>query len=142
MIPGLPPVLCPRAIARVVGEICEERVADVLTRADMPAWFLWARHATSHEDRELGFDLVVHTRDVGRILLNVKASKAGVAEFEARARWVNYPYHVHAVRVRPDTPREVVLGRVLAVCILAREEAFAGRCLADHWSLNRLARAA
>lgn len=135
--PELPLVLDPVAAGRVRGEVVEEHVAAVLTADLMPWWFLRARFSTEHEDAYEGFDLVIYTRDVGRILLQVKSSEHGRIKWEEESRIFGRPYRIHCVVVRPHTPPEVVLGRVLAACVTAREEAKAARCCADHRGLCR-----
>lgn len=131
------PILCPVALGEVRGEISEEIVGAVLTREHMPPWFLHARHATRAEDDIAGFDWAVYTRDVGRILLQVKSSKCGRDNFELHARHLRpHPmFRVHVVIVRPDMPLAEAQRRVIATCDGAREEASAARACADHWSL-------
>lgn len=131
----LPPALCPVASAVTRGDLSEERVGAVLTPARMPWWFLWARHATKTEDTRAGFDFVIYTRDVGRILLQVKNSEVGRAKWEDETRRHGRRYRIHTVVVRPHTPLELVLGRVLAACVMARIEAEEHGCAADEPSL-------
>lgn len=133
-LPDLPPVLCPIAARRVRGDVCEEHVERVLSEMRLP-WLLWTRHATPEEDREEGFDFVVYTRDVGRILLQIKSSEHGRIGWEEETRRYGRRYRIHVVLVRPYNPPEVILGRILAACILAREEALAARCVADYRGL-------
>ena len=136
----LPAILDPVEIGRTIGTLSEEAVERVLVPGLMPWWFLRARRATPAEDEIAKFDFAVATRDVGRILLQVKSSRCGAEKHERRQRYGSPLYRIHAVIVRPDMASAVVLGRVLAACVVAREEAAAGRCLADHRSLCAPAR--
>lgn len=127
----IPPVLCPLAARVVRGQISEERVAEVCTAEAMPYWwFLWSRKASRPEDRQ-GIDWIVYTRDVGRILLQVKSSRAGEADFHRHSERFGRLYRIHVVVVKPDMDREVVFGRVLGTLIRAREEALAAGLTAD-----------
>jgi len=64
----------------------ELRVVELLL-AHAPlvlGWFILARLATPREDRR-GIDVVVMTRDLGEIHLQVKSSLTGVVEYATRA---------------------------------------------------------
>jgi hypothetical protein len=132
-----PAILDPRESALTIGALSEEAVERVLVPSLLPWWFLRARRATTAEDEIAKFDFAVYTRDVGRILLQVKSSRCGAEKHENRQRYGRPLYRIHVVIARPEMATEVVLGRVLAACVIAREEAFAGRCTADHVKLCR-----
>lgn len=136
----LPAVLDPVEIGHATGALSEEAVERVLPRlATHCRWYLWHRRADGIEDTHEHWDFAVYTRTSGRVLLNVKSSRRGAEEHEQRQRWGGVPYRVHPVIVRPDMDPAVVLGRVIAVCIVAVEQASAHRCVADHHKLCRLA---
>lgn len=137
--PDLPAILDPFELARGVGILSESAVEKALPRlVETCPWYLGHRRATQAEDEIAKFDFVIHTSDVGRILLQVKSSRCGAGKHDAWQRYGRPLYRVHAVIVRPDMEPERVLGRVLAACIRAREEAIVGRCVADHVKLCRL----
>lgn len=137
--PDLPAILDPFELALGVGLLSEAAVESALPRlAETCPWYLGFRRATRAEDEIAKFDFAIYTSDVGRILLQVKSSRCGANKHDRHQRYGRPLYRVHAVTVRPDMEPERVLGRVLAACIRAREEAIAGRCVADHVKLCRL----
>ena len=119
------------------GRATEERVAEAIVPERMPWWFLGTRPSTPDEDRA-GIDRVVYTRHVGRILLQVKSSRAGRVKFDEHLRRWGASHRIHVVVARPDMDLATVLGRVLAACVIAIEEAEAARMLADDVRLCRL----
>lgn len=65
------------------GETNEIRVLNVL-QTEQPAWMFSARAATEDEDSK-GVDIVVDT-DVGKLFLQVKSSRTGVAKHKSKRR--------------------------------------------------------
>ena len=134
--PDIPAILDPVELALGVGILSERVVESALPRlAETCPWYIGFRRATQAEDEIAKFDFAIYTSDVGRILLQVKSSRCGANKHDLYQRYGRPLYRVHVVIVRPGMDQDRVLGRVLAACILAREEAIAGRCVADHRSL-------
>jgi hypothetical protein len=66
------------------GRMAEERVVRLLNESpDRPSWLLDARQATPEVD-QLGVDVVVVTRDLGPLPLQVKSSAGGAEGFRRR----------------------------------------------------------
>lgn len=65
------------------GATNENRVLSVLEE-DQPPWLISVRSATNEEDSK-GVDIVVDT-DVGKLFLQVKSSKTGVAKHKSKRR--------------------------------------------------------
>ena len=73
-------------IAHLRGQMAEERVVRLLNESpDRPTWLLAARRAPPEID-ELGVDVVVGTRDLGPLPLQVKSSAARAEAFRRTHR--------------------------------------------------------
>lgn len=138
----IPLVLCPEAARLVRGEVAEDRVFDLLTPERMPWWFIAARWSTEEEDR-VGIDVVIYTRDVGRVLLQVKAGRTGASKFlrNGERRRGRRP-RIHVLVAPPAEDIGIVFAALLGTLIRAREEAMAARTVADDPRLAEAAKAA
>jgi hypothetical protein len=124
LLPGpTPPQLCRDGAdgdyRAGLGRACEDLVLRVLRAVDL-SWLTRARRARRREDMD-GVDVVVYTRDVGRLYLQVKRSERNAEEW--RRRYAGDPRPVALVVAREDEDPAVVLGRVLGALILLRERA-------------------
>lgn len=94
-------------------------------------WCNGVRKATRRED-SLGVDILIHTIDCGTIRIQVKSSERRAIEFEEYGRTLPRLYwRIHVLVVSMESSYEVVLGRLMALCILAREEALLNNTVAD-----------
>lgn len=123
------------------GALAEERFLAAAEQLAAFDWFESVRQTSAAEDR-IGWDFIVTTRDVGRIIFQVKSSVAYALEFLERGRHMRLVAPIWVVVVRPRDELAVVVGKVLGACILAREEALATGLRADDRRLTRIARAA
>jgi hypothetical protein len=123
------------------GALSEARFLAAAEQLASFSWFESVRQTSGAEDR-IGWDFIVYTRDVGRIIFQVKSSRAGALEFLERGSHMRLVAPIWVVVVRPRDEPEVVFGKVLGACILAREEAMATGLRADDRRLCRIARAA
>lgn len=73
-----------------------------------------------------------------RCYMQVKSSDYYAGKYERKTERRGRVYRIHVVVVRPNMDPAVVLGRVLAACIVAREEALAAGCVADDRRLYEL----
>ena len=76
-----------RAVQHERGWRAEQKAVDALSEPfpDRPSWFRSIRLGTEEEDHE-GIDVVIETKDLGKLLIQVKSSQAGVKKFVERGR--------------------------------------------------------
>lgn len=122
-----------------LGDVNEARVLKAARRID--AWWFISARRTRHgspQDR-LGWDVVIETRDVGRIILQVKSTERAAREFSAYGRRLRLVAPIYVVVADRDATPEVLFGRVLGTCIRAREAALEAGLTADDPRLCRRA---
>lgn len=114
----------------------EERALRACRR--LPWWCLGATR-TPHRSQldRWGIDLVVETVDLGRIMIQVKSSEHRAAEFREYGKRLALRYRIHTIVVDDSLCDAEVYGRILGVCIVAREEAIAAGLTCDDARLCR-----
>jgi hypothetical protein len=112
------------------GSVAEQRAFTACRRLASLWWFLDAKKGTPAQDK-IGWDVIVHTRDVGRIILQVKSSQRNADEFIARGKTFRLIAPIHVIVIERGDCDATVFGKVLGACIVAREQALAAGLTAD-----------
>lgn len=112
-------MLSPDGRARIKGSRAEAVVVRALNSLTLP-WLRRARRATPREDRS-GIDVIVTTRDMGDLLLQVKSSLYGARKWARRNDVRLARKRIAIVIVTPHDDKPTVLGRALAALVMLRE---------------------
>ncbi len=126
-------------LASLRGEQSEQRALKAARR--IPGWWFlsaWRPRRNSKLDR-LGWDVVIETVDLGRIVLQVKGSEEAAARFVAHGRELQLRAPIHTIVVNDSVSDAALFGVILGTCIRAREEALAAGLTADDARLCRRA---
>ena len=114
----------------------EERALRACRR--LPWWCLGATRTRHHSQLDRwGIDIVIETVDLGRIVLQVKSSEHRAAEFREYGKRLALRYRIHTIVIDDSLCDAEVYGRILGVCIVAREEAEAAGLTCDDARLCR-----
>lgn len=114
------------------GELAEHRVFRATLRMREWWWFLSAERVPSWSARDkIGWDIIVQTRDAGRVILQVKSSKREAKKFIRHGRQLRLIAPIHVIVARPEDDDATLFGRVLGTCLKARLDAIEAGLTAD-----------
>lgn len=106
------------------GELAEHRVHCAALRLSEWWWFVSAERVEQFSARDkIGWDIIVHTVDAGRVILQVKSSEREAEKFIRHGRTLRLVAPIHVIVARPEDDDATLFGRVLGTCLRARLEA-------------------
>ncbi len=106
------------------GELAEHRVHRAALRLSGWWWFVSAERVKQLSARDrIGWDIIIHTRDAGRVILQVKSSRRAAADFVRHGRKLDLVAPIHVIVAAPEDDDATLFGRVLGTCLRARLEA-------------------
>ena len=109
-----------RAVQHERGWRAEMLAVEAFSEPDShrPRWFRSIRLGTEEEDHD-GIDVVIETTDLGKLLIQVKSSLAGVKKFTEKGR---RSHLIGIVVIHIDDEASIVREKILEVALQLRRD--------------------